>query len=260
MASRVCIARCAALPSSVWGVGAAERVLGGGVAGERLLDLVGLALGQEHEHDRALVAGLGGRLLHRRLGDRPLVADPHRDVALVEPTARPGPSGWSILRGVLLAAVGELESAERRVDGRDEPLAAELVHPGGVVADGGEPAPVVLLPLGALFGLEPVLVVDAHEPALGDERVEQLGHALAELGAVVGEVLDEEVGEERRGGAQPGLAAERAAGNLRDQEDRARRSGPSARRRRPRSQAADELVDLLEQHAALQHADGDCSS
>ena len=136
----------------------------------------------------------------------------------------------------------------------DEPLVAELVHAAGVVADGGEAAAVVLLPLGALLGLEPVLVVDAHEPALGHELVEQLGDALAELGAVVGEVLDEEVGEERGGGPQPGLAADGAARDLGDEEDQRADPGLQLAVGALGAQAADELVDLLEQHAALQHA------
>ena len=116
--------------------------------------------------------------------------------------------------------MGELEPA-KRVDGGDEPLGG-VGSCGGVVADCGEAALILLLPLGALFGLEPVLVVDAHEPAIDDEGVEQLGDALAEPGAVVGQVLHQEVGEERCGRAQTGLAADRAAGDLGDEEDQHR--------------------------------------
>ena len=61
-----------------------------------------------------------------------------------------------------------------------------------------EAAAVVLLPLRPFFGLEPELIIDAHQPALFDEDLKQLGHALTQLGAIVGEVLDQEVGQERR--------------------------------------------------------------
>jgi hypothetical protein len=46
-----------------------EGVLGCGVAGEPLLDLLGIQLGEQHEHDRTLVTGLGRQPFYRRVGD-----------------------------------------------------------------------------------------------------------------------------------------------------------------------------------------------
>ena len=66
-----------------------------------------------------------------------------------------------------------------------------------------------------------------------DELVQDPGNVLAELGAVVSEVLDEEVGKERGGGAQPSVA-DAVVGELRDEEDERSGSATSARRRRIR--------------------------
>ena len=83
-----------------------------------------------------------------------------------------------------------------------------------VIANGGEAAPVILLPLRALFGLQAVLVLDAHEPAIGDEHLEELRDALAQPSPVVGEVFDKKIGEEWCGRPQPSLAAQGATRNL----------------------------------------------
>ena len=68
------------------------------------------------------------------------------------------------------------------------------------------------------------------------------------------EVLDQEVGDERSRGAKAGLAADRAARQLADEEDQRTDPRLQTRRRPLGAQAADELVDLLEQDSALQHA------
>ncbi len=118
----------------------AQRLLGSREAREAFLDLVGLVLGKQDEDDRAVVAGFGRRLLHCRLGDRPLVANPDRNVALVDRRARPGPSGCRSCGVSCSTPWVSLRLPSGAVDRGDEPLAAELVHSGGVVADGGESA------------------------------------------------------------------------------------------------------------------------
>jgi len=71
----------------------------------------------------------------------------------------------------LTRALGELEIAERSVDGSDEPLAAELAYALCVVTNGGEPAPIILLPLRVLLSEEAILVVHAHNSAFRDESL-----------------------------------------------------------------------------------------
>ena len=109
-------------------------------------------------------------------------------------------SSWpqckSILLGVLLVPWVSLSPPSCGVHGLEEPLVPQLAHAASVIANRCHAASVVLLPLSSLFGLEPVLVVDSHQAAVIDELLENLGDALAELGAVVGEVLDQEVSDE----------------------------------------------------------------
>ena len=138
----------------------AQGLLGGREAGEAFLDLVGVVLGKQNEDDRAVVAGLGSRSLYGRLGHRPLVANPDRNVALASCGLVLTPMDVDLARR-LACTVGEFEVADRGVDRSDQPLAAELVDAGRVVADGGKSARVVLLPLGVLLCEEAVLIVDA---------------------------------------------------------------------------------------------------
>ena len=104
--------------------------------------------------------------------------------------------------------MGELQVAEGGLDGSRKSFAAELAHARGVVADGGEAGAVVLLPLGVLLCEKPVRVAILHDASFGDELVKEIGYALSQPGTVLSQVLDKEVGEERRGRPQPSVATE----------------------------------------------------
>ena len=136
-----------------------QGLLGGGVAGESVLDLVASCLGRKTK-----TMGLSSPASAAAFFTADSLADHSSRIHTgTSPSSTDGfvlPPVDVELAGGLARAVGELQAAEGGLDGGDEPLAAELVHASGVVADGGEAAAVVLLPLGVLFGLEPVVVVD----------------------------------------------------------------------------------------------------
>src|SRR6266567_5480492 len=92
----------------------------------------------------------------------------------------------------------QLQASEGGLDRSDQPFAAQRAQASRVVTYSGEAATVVLSPLRAFFGLEPVLLADAHKATVGHQAVEQLGYPLTQPRPIGGEVFHEQVGQERR--------------------------------------------------------------
>ena len=111
----------------------------------------------------------------------------------------------------------------------------------------------VLGPLGAFFGLEPELVAELHDAALVDELVEDSGTSLRSL-------APSSARSSTRRSARTGAVARTpvsptpSCGSCEIRKTSARCSGLQLAVGGAVVESADELVDLLEQHAALQHA------
>ena len=119
---------------------------------------------------------------------------------------------------------------------------------------GGSALVEVLRPLRSFFGLKPVLVASQlDEPAFLEELLENSRHVSAQPLAVGREILDEEVGDQRGCRAEAGVA-DAFVRKLADQEDERADARLELAVGRSVIEPADELVDLLEQDAALQHA------
>ena len=210
-------------------------------------------LGQQHEHDGALVSGRGRRLLHLRLGHVPLVADPDRDRRPIDASARRRPSAASSFRGVLLSPWTSLSPASASSTARRSHSLRSCDIRAASSWIGSSALVEVLRPLGAFFGLKPELVTELHDPTFLDELLENARNVLAQPLAVGREVLDEQVGDHRRCRADARVA-DAVVRQLRDEEDERADARLELAVGRAVIEAPDELVDLLQQHAALQHA------
>ena len=229
--------------------------LGGGVAGEGVLDRVGVDAWAEARRRP------GCRRRPLRPTSSPLLSVTFHSSRIqtgTSPSSTTGsscPQCTSNLRGVLLVAVNELDPGECVVDrtSRSHSLRSwtcERRRRGSRRAGWLKS----FVPLGALFGLEAELVAELHQAALlrrapsrssGTRlrsRAPSVDRSSTRRSAMNGAVARTPVSPPACVGS---CEMRNTSAQVRDL------SSPSGA---PSSQAADQLVDLLEQHAALQHA------
>ena len=212
------------------------------------------SLGQQHEHDRAVVAGCSGCFSDLALGDVPLVADPDRDRRAPSVVGASSPQWRSNFRGVLLLPWTSLRPASSSSTTCWSQSLRSATYAQRRSRIDGAPLVELLGPLGAFVGLEPELVAELHDPALARRAPPcTRGTSLRSLRSVGGQVLDEKVGDDRRGRSHARVA-DAVVRELRDQEHQRACSRLELTVGGSVVESSDELVDLLQEHAALEHA------
>ena len=150
----------------------------------------------------------------------------------------------------------ELQAGQCLIDSAQEPLVPKLREARRVVMDGRSALVEVLRPLRSFFCLKPVLVTSQlDEPSLFEELLENARHFPAQPLAVGREILDEEVGD-HRGCRAEARVADAFVRELADEEDDRAYARLELAIGRPVVEPSDELVELLQEDAALQHAGG----
>src|SRR6266540_1253777 len=147
----------------------------------------------------------------------------------------------------------QLQASEGGLDRSDQPFAAQGAQAGRVVTYRGEAATVIPFPLCAFFGLEPVVLADAHKATVGHQAVEQLWYPLTQPRPIIGEVFHEQVGQERRRRSQSCLPAYSARRNLGNEKNKGADTGSEFPVLASGTKSANELVNLLEHNPALEH-------
>jgi hypothetical protein len=122
-------------------------------------------------------------------------------------------------------------------------LSTLAAHPRGIVDELGLQVSELRFPLAALPRLQTVLVVELHQRAGGDQLVQQFRQLAAQGGAVLRQILDQQICQGFRCGPNVDIDAS-LAGQLADEEDQGTQPRFQASIRCAVVQLGDGLVDL----------------
>ncbi len=207
---------------------------------------LGALLGEVHVKGRVLHAALARLVPHLRPGHGPLVAEantdgvaPGRIRVAVQPQLDPSPDlRLAVHRANLLHDLLHRTAKKLLPACRDLDL---------VAAKRGSLFPEGSLPVGALGGLDAVLVGHFHQHALVGELLQLDRHGVPEGTGVACDFFHKQVGE--RAGTRPNPKIQRVLpGQLADQKHQPAQVGPERALRRPVVELRDAGVDLVQQH------------
>ena len=119
----------------------------------------------------------------------------------------------------LAVPVDELELLQHLAALRPKQLRPLAGQFSGVVEQLVPGLQVRLVPFGPFAGLHPVLVLDLHDRPGGDQLLQKLRHLLAEFGAALGQIGDEQIGQGVGVGTNPGVQGLVVVRELADQKD-----------------------------------------
>ena len=170
--------------------------------------------------------------------------------------AVPPPKCSASFLGSLHFAVQQPHGPDGILNRRPQKLGAFAAHPGGIVDQTGLPVAEFRLPLAALAGLQAVLVIEFHQRTRRHQAIQQLREPAPQRGAILCQVLDQQIGQGIRRGSNPDIDAG-LSGKLADQEDQGTQPELEASIGRAVILLDDRLVYLAQQHAGLQQVGRD---
>ena len=223
---------------------------------DQLAQLIGRLARQEDE-DRGTVGARRTRGVEQLLlAHGPAVPNPQRD-ALAVAGRRRLVTRDDDLAGLLRGALQDLHRADDAVGlGVDLLVTADL-DVGVVVGELALAAPELGVPLGALLGLETVLVTDLHQRAARCQLLEQRLDGAAQLAVVGEQVVDEQVGDVLLRGTHADVGACLARQPADEEHEPADPPRELALVGSVLREIDDPLVDLAKEHTRVDHLRGE---